>query len=76
MLNMVAPYDTKIIKISKVNSLDLELAIDPPPPGGNFAHYDFLILHYISHTMKYVSPLRVAALAFNIMLHTLPTKKH
>ena len=34
MLNMVAPYHTKIIKMSKVNSLDLELAIDAPPPGG------------------------------------------
>ena len=71
---MVAPYHTKIIKMSKVNSLDLELAIDPPPHRGNFAHYDFLILHYISHTMKYVSPLRMAALACNITLPTLPTK--
>ena len=34
MLIMVAPYNTKIIKMSKVNSLDLELAIDPLPTGG------------------------------------------
>ena len=74
MLNMVAPYHTKIIKMSKVNSLDLELAIDPPPPKGNCAHYDFLIQHYISHKMKYVSPLRVAALACNITLRTVPAK--
>ena len=45
-------------------------------PGlrGNFVHYDFQILHYISHKMKYVSILRVAALAGNIMLRTLPVK--
>ena len=68
MLNIVAPYHTKIIKMPKVNSLDLELAIDtsPPPPMGNCAHNDFLKLHYISHKMIYVSPLRVAALACNI----------
>ena len=74
MFNMVAPYHTKIIKKSKVNSLDLELAIDPFSPMGNFANYDFLILHHISHTAKYVSPLRVAVLACNITLRTLPTK--
>ena len=66
MLNMVAPYHTKIIKMSKVNSLDLELAIDPPHLGVNFAHYDFLILYSITHKMKYISPLRVAAIACNI----------
>ena len=43
----------------------LELAIDPPPPRGNFVHYDFLKLHYIRHKIKYVSPLRVAALTCN-----------
>ena len=58
----------------KCNSLGLVLAIVPPPPRGNFVHYDFQILHYISHKMKYVSSLRVAALACNIILHTLPTK--
>ena len=58
----------------KCNSVGLVLAIDPPTPRGNFVHYDFQILHYISHKMKYVSPLRVAALACNIMLHTLPAK--
>ena len=30
---MVAPYHTKIINMSKVHSLDLELAIDPLPQG-------------------------------------------
>ena len=58
----------------KCNSLGLALAIDPPPHNGNFVHYDFQILHYISHKMKYVSPLKVAALACNIMVCTLPTK--
>ena len=49
-----------------------ELAIDPPPPRGNFVQYDFLKLHYIRHKLKDVSPLRVAALTCNITLFTLP----
>ena len=58
----------------KRSSLGLVLAIDSPPLKGNFVHYDFLVLHYISHKMKYVSPLRVVALACNIALHTLHAK--
>ena len=50
----------------KCNSPGLALAIDLTSPRGNFVHYEFQILHYISHKMKYVSPLRVAALAGNI----------
>ena len=53
--------------------IGLELAIDPP--RGNFAHYDFLKLHYIRHKTKDVSPLRVAALTCNITLYTLPPPK-
>ena len=41
----------------KCNYLGLSLAIVPLPSRGNFVHYDFQILHYISHKMKYVSPL-------------------
>ena len=58
----------------KCNSPGLMLAIDPTSSRGNFVHYDFQILNYISHKMKYVSSLRVAALAGNIMLCTLPAK--
>ena len=55
--------------------IGIELAIDPPPPPrGNFVHYDFLKLHYIRHKIKDVSPLRVAALTCNSTLHTLPPK--
>ena len=50
------------VHIKKSKKLGLELAIDPPPPRGNFVHYDFLKLHYIRHKTKDVSPLRVAAL--------------
>ena len=71
MMNMVPPISHKNVKC---NSLGLVLAIGPSSPQGNFVHYDFQILHYISHKMKYVSPLRVAALAGNIMLLTLPAK--
>ena len=70
MLNMVPPYHKNV----KFNSLGLSLAIDPASPRGNLVHYDFRILHYISHKMKYVSPLKVTALAGNIMLRTLPAK--
>ena len=45
--------------------IDLRLAIDPLPPRGNFVHYDFLKLPYISHKMRHVSPLRVEALSCN-----------
>ena len=41
----------------KCNSLCHALAIDPLAKD-----YDFKILHYICHKMKYVSPLRVAVL--------------
>ena len=61
-------------KYVKFNSLEIALAIVPSFTRGNFLHYDFQILHYISHKMKYVRPLRVAELACNIMLHTLPAK--
>ena len=71
MMNMVPPISHKNVKC---NSLGLALAIGLSSPRGNFVHYDFQILHYISHKMKYVSPLRVAALAGNIMLLTLPAK--
>ena len=58
----------------KCNSLGLALATVPRSPRGNLVHYDFQILHYINHKTKYVCPLRVAALACNIMLRTLPAK--
>ena len=45
----------------RVPLIGLELAIDPLPQG-YYVDYDFLKLHYISHKMKYISPLRVAAL--------------
>ena len=59
-------------KNAKCNSLGVRLAIDTPPPRGNYVHYNIKILNYISHKMKYVSSLKMAALACNIMLRTLP----
>ena len=49
----------------RVPLIGLELATDPLPQG-DFVDYDFLKLHYISHTMEYVSPLRVAALTLSL----------
>ena len=72
MLNMVPPLSHKNVKC---NSLGLALAIDPTSPRGNFVHYDLHIQHYISNKMKYVSYLRVATLAGNILLRTLPAKQ-
>ena len=71
MLEHGTPISHKNVKC---NSLGLALAIDPTSPRGNFVHYNFQILHYISHKIKDVSSLRVAALAGNIMLRTLPAK--
>ena len=36
----------------KCNSPGLALAVDHTSPRGNFVHYDFQILNYISHKMK------------------------
>ena len=70
MFNMVAPDHTNV----KCISLCLALAIDHL--RATFVHYDFQILHYISHKMKYVSPLKVAILACNIMLRTFQSSAH
>ena len=35
------------IQIQKRPILDIELAIDHPPPRGSFVHYNFVKLHYI-----------------------------
>ena len=48
--------------------LDLEMAVDPAPPRGNFDHYDFLILQCLSYKMRHVSPLRSVALSCNIKI--------
>ena len=61
---------TKCVKFQRprcrgLKVIDLRLAIDPLPPRGNFVHYDFLKLQYISHKMRHVSPLRVEALSCN-----------
>ena len=45
--------------------LDLAPAIDPLPTRGNFVHYDFLKLHYISNKMTHVSPLVMGVFACN-----------
>ena len=66
--------DTPPSQDAFTHQIGLELAIDPPPPRGNFVHYDFLKLHYIRHKIKDVSPLRVAALTCNSMLYTLSSK--
>ena len=57
----------------KCNSLGLALAIDPLTQG-KFCTLQLPNTTLLSHKMKCVSPLRVAALAFNIMLRTLPAK--
>ena len=48
--------------------IDPGMAVDPLPPGGNFGHYDFLILQCLSYKMRHVSPLRNVALSCNIKI--------
>ena len=50
----------------KMSILDLELAIDHPPPRGSFVHYNFLKLHNILNKMTHVSSLYVGALTCNV----------
>ena len=45
----------------RVRQIGIELVIDPSPQW-EFCSYAFLILRYISHKMKYVSPLRETTL--------------
>ena len=78
---MVFPDHTHLLLLIKIKKgfvllakLGIELVIEPPPPRGNFVHYNFLKLHYIRHKIKNVSLLRVAALTCNITLYTLPPK--
>ena len=54
------------LQIIVVFLIDLELAIDPPPPRRSFVHYNFLKLHYIRNKMTHVSPLYVGALTCNV----------
>ena len=42
--------------------VDHELLIDPPPPRGNFVHYDFLKLRFKRNKMTHVGHLEVGAL--------------
>ena len=60
--------------LMKAIHIGLELAIDPLPPRGNLVHYNFLKRHHIRHKIKDVSPLRMAALTYNITLYTLPAE--
>ena len=48
--------------------MDLGMAVDPTTPRGSFGDYDFLILLYICHRMRHVSPLRSVALSCNIKI--------
>ena len=54
------------VRIQVGENIDIELAIDPPPPGGSFVHYNFLKRHDIRNKMTHVSPLYVGALMSNV----------
>ena len=56
-------------------TIDLELAIDPPPPRGSFVHYNFLKLHYMRNKMTHVSPLHIGALTCNVNVNNI-TQNH
>ena len=46
----------------------------PPPPRGNFVDHIFLEAQCLARILHYVSPLTMAALSCNSLLHTLPYK--
>ena len=45
-----------------------------PPPRGNFVDHIFLKAQYLARILQHVSPLTMAALSCNSLLHTLPYK--
>ena len=45
-----------------------------PPPRGNFADHIFLKAQCLARILQHVSPLTMAALSCNSLLHTLPYK--
>ena len=44
----------------------------PPPPRGNFVDHIFLKAQCLARILQHVSPLTMAALSCNSLLHTLP----
>ena len=44
------------------------------PPRGNFADHIFLEAQCLARILQHVSPLTMAALSCNSLLHTLPSK--
>ena len=46
----------------------------PPPPRGNFVDHIFLEAQCLARILQHVSPLTMAALSCNSLLHTLPYK--
>ena len=44
------------------------------PPRGNFVDHIFLVAQCLARILKHVSPLTMAALSCNSLLHTLPYK--
>ena len=44
------------------------------PPRGNFVDHIFLVAQCLARILQHVSPLTMAALSCNILLHTLPHK--
>ena len=45
-----------------------------PPPRGNFVDHIFLKAQYLARILQHSSPLTMAALSCNSLLHTLPYK--
>ena len=45
-----------------------------PPPRGNFVDHIFRVAQCLARILQHVSPLTMAALSCNSLLHTLPYK--
>ena len=48
--------------------------LSPPPPRGNFVDHIFLKAQCLARILQHVSPLTMAALSCNSLLHMLPYK--
>ena len=63
---------TKSVMPSKIGHwLDM---VYPSPPGGNFVDHIFLEAQCLARILQHVSPLTMAALSCNSLLHMLPYK--
>ena len=66
--------DAKLTQKSKITSYRPLAGYGLPPPRGNFIDHIFLKAQCLARILQHVSPLTMAALSCNSLLHKLPHK--